>query len=58
MILFTTLTLILLILIVFTVITVSAVGAVGIILFGDVIVCAVLIAFVIKKLVDRKRREV
>ena len=40
---------------IFTVVTVGAVGTAGIIVFGDVIVCIVLIVWIIKKcLVNRK----
>ena len=39
---------------IFTVVTVGAVGTAGIIVFGDVIVCIVLIVWVIKRLVNRK----
>ena len=37
-----------------TVVTVGTVGAAGIIVFGDVIVCIVLIVWIIKRLVNRK----
>lgn len=39
---------------IFTVVTVGTVGAAGIIVFGDVIVCIVLIVWIIKRLVNRK----
>ena len=39
---------------IFTVVTVGTVGAAGIIVFGDVIVCIVLIVWIIKHLVNRK----
>ena len=39
---------------IFTVVTVGAVGTAGIIVFGDAIVCIVLIVWIIKRLVNRK----
>ena len=39
---------------IFTVVTVGTVGAAGIIVFGDVIVCIVLIVWIIKRLINRK----
>ena len=39
---------------IFTIVTVGAVGTAGIIVFGDVIVCIVLIVWIIKRLVNRK----
>ena len=39
---------------IFTVVTVGTVGAAGIIVFGDVIICIVLIVWIIKRLVNRK----
>ena len=39
---------------IFTVVTVGTVGAAGIIVFGDVIVCIVLIVWISKRLVNRK----
>lgn len=54
MILFTLLLLITIILVVVTVFVVSIGGAVGIILFGDVIVCIVLLIWLIKKLAKKK----
>lgn len=54
MVLFTLLLLIALILIVTTLIVLSVGGAVGIILFGDVIVCIVFIALVLKKLLKKR----
>lgn len=50
MILFIILSLILLFLLAFTIIAVSAGGAIFIIVFGDVIVCIILIAYLIKKI--------
>lgn len=55
MILFMILLLTLALLTVLTVLVVSATGAVGVILFGDVIVCIVLIVWLIKK-IFRKRK--
>ena len=57
MILFTILALTLLILIVFTVIAVSLGGSVFIIIFGDVIVCAAIIVWIIKCLVIKKKNS-
>jgi predicted exporter len=56
MILLAILLIIALILITFTVLTVSTVGAVGIIVFGDVIVCVVFIALLVKRIIKRMRR--
>ena len=39
---------------IFTIVTAGAVGTAGIIVFGDVIVCIVLIVWIIKRLVNRK----
>lgn len=39
---------------IFTVVTVGTVGAAGIIVFGDVIVCIILIVWIIKRLINRK----
>lgn len=55
MILFTILALTLIILVVFTAIVVAAGGATMIILFGDVIVCAFLIAWLIKHCFKKKK---
>ena len=55
MILFTILLCVLVILSIFTILTVSTVGAAGIIVFGDVIVCAVLIIWILKRLINKKR---
>lgn len=54
MITFILLAIILIALAIFTVITVGAVGTAGIIVFGDVIVCIVLIGWIIKRLINRK----
>ena len=56
MILFTILTLILLILLVVTVVVVSAVGAGALIVFGDVIICVVLIGWIIYRLFFKKKK--
>ena len=57
MFMFMILALILLLLIGATVVMVSAVGAVGIIIFGDVIVCGLIIALIIKKIFFKKKRK-
>lgn len=54
MILFTILALILLILLVVVVVTTSVVGAGTIILFGDVIVCILVLGWLIKKIFFKK----
>lgn len=54
MILLIILAIIMAILLVFTIAVVSVGGAVGIILFGDVIVCILVIGAVIKKLIFKK----
>ena len=54
MITFILLTIILIALGIFTVVTAGAVGTAGIIVFGDVIVCIVLIVWIIKRLINRK----
>ena len=56
MILFIILLLTLLTLMVFTILTVSAGGAVFIVLFGDVIVCILLIVWILKRLIGRKKK--
>ena len=40
---------------IFTILAVSTFGAAGIIVFGDVMVCAVLIIWILKRLIDKKR---
>lgn len=55
MILFTILALIAIILTVFTVLLISAFGAGVLVVFGDVIICIVLIIFIIKKLINKKK---
>ena len=54
MIIFTVLGLILLCLVVFSVLVISITGAAGIIVFADLIVCALIIGFIIKKFVLKK----
>ena len=56
MILLTILILTLIILTVLAVLLISTVGAAGIVIFGDVIVCAVFIVLLIKWIIKRKRR--
>lgn len=55
MILITILAIIAVLLVIATVLFVSIFGTVGIIVFGDVIVCIVLIGFFIKWLINRRR---
>ena len=55
MVLFIILLLILVILVVIGIIAVSAFGAGIIILFGDVIVCAAIIIFIISKIIKNKK---
>lgn len=55
MILFTILLITLIILTVLTVLVTSVLGATGIVLFGDVIVCAIFIIWLMKKLLKRKK---
>ena len=57
MILFTILALMAIILVVVAVVGISALGATGIILFGDIIVCVVVIGFILKSIIGRKRRH-
>lgn len=57
MILLTILILTLILLIALTVIVISVAGAVGIVVFGDVIVCIVFIALLIRYLVKRKNKK-
>ena len=54
MITFSILAITLIALAIFTIVTVGTVGAAGIIVFGDAIVCNVLIVSIIKRLVNRK----
>lgn len=57
MILFAILALILIMLIVFIVLGTSVIGAGTIFVFGDVIICALLIGWLIKKLFFKKKRK-
>ena len=57
MILFTILALTAIFLIVFGIVMVSAFGAGVLIVFGDVIICIVLIIYIIKKILERKRNR-
>ena len=56
MILLTILLLILIILVAFTVLLISIGGSAFIIVFGDVIVCVFLVAWIVKKLISKKNR--
>ena len=55
MILFAILALILVILTVIVVVVTSVIGAVAIVIFGDVIVCIVLLGWIIKKLFFKRK---
>lgn len=57
MILFAILLLMLLILIVVTVLAISIGGSVAVVLFGDVIVCIFIIAWIMKRLIKKKNRK-
>lgn len=57
MLLFFILSLILLFLLAFTIIAISAGGAIFIIVFGDVIVCILLIAYLIKLVLGRGKKK-
>ena len=57
MILLTLLLLTLILLTVFTVFAISTVGAIGIVVFGDVIVCIVFIALLVRYLIKRKKNK-
>lgn len=57
MILLTILALTLIFLTILTVITVSTVGAIGVVVFGDVIVCIVFMALLIRYLIRRKKKN-
>ena len=56
MILLTTLLLTAILLTILTVVTISTVGAIGIVVFGDVIVCIVFIALLVRYLVKRRKK--
>lgn len=55
MILFTILLLVLMLLIAITVVLVSIFGAGFIVIFGDVIICIVLIVWILKKMIKRRK---
>lgn len=57
MILLTILLITLILLTVLTVAVVSAVGAAGIVIFGDVIVCAVFIVLIMRFVIKRKKNK-
>lgn len=57
MILLTILALTLIILTILTVIAVSTVGAIGVVIFGDVIVCIVFIALLVRYLIRKKKKN-
>lgn len=57
MILFMILCTMLVLLTMLSILVIGATGAVGIVLFGDVIVCIILIVWIIKKMINRKRRR-
>ena len=56
MILLTILLITAILLTILTVVTISTVGAIGIVVFGDVIVCIVLIALLVRYLVKRRKK--
>ena len=56
MILLTILLLTAILLTILTVVTISTVGAIGIVVFGDVIVCIVFIALLVRYLVKRRKK--
>ena len=56
MILFTIMLLMIALLTILTVIVVGATGAVGVVLFGDVIVCIILMVWLFKKIFMRKKK--
>lgn len=55
MVLFTVITLTVIILAILAIIAFSTVGAASIVVFGDVIVCVLVLVWVLKKLVFKKR---
>lgn len=57
MILFTILFIILVVLAILTVLGVAALGAAGIVVFGDVIVCVVIIALIIRHFIKKSSQE-
>ena len=56
MILLTILLITAILLTILTVVTISTVGAIGIVVFGDVIVCIVFIALLVRYLVKRRKK--
>ena len=58
MILIISLLLMLLLLTIFTVCTIGVVGAVGVVIFGDVIVCAIFIVLLIRYLIKKEKNKV
>lgn len=56
MILFIILTLMIALLTLFTIAVIGATGAVGIVLFGDVIVCVLILVWFVKRLIRRKKK--
>ena len=56
MILIISLLLMLLLLTIFTVCTIGVVGAVGVVIFGDVIVCAIFIVLLIRYLIKKRKK--
>ena len=57
MLLLISLLLMLFILIVVTVLAISIGGSIAVILFGDVIVCIFIIVWIIKRLIERKKKK-
>lgn len=57
MILFTILFIILVVLAILTVLGVAALGAAGIVVFGDVIVCVVIIALIIRHFIKKRQQS-
>lgn len=56
MITFTILLLMVLILAVVSIVSISVLGSVGIVVFGDLIVCILILVWIIKKLFKRKKK--
>lgn len=56
MITFAVLSLMLIFVLIFSVLFISVTGAAGIVIFGDLIVCGLLIYWIIKKLVFKKKK--
>jgi len=57
MILFTILTITLIFLIAFVAIMTGLVGAIGLVIFGDVIVCIIIIGIILRYLISRKNNK-